>query len=77
MNRYFATCPLPFEELLRLKWVAVLGGATVGFLVARFIKASGPGDGAARSSAPSTQAALPAASSPVSQRSQFDVQSGQ
>ena len=60
----------------RRPWVAVLGGATLGFLVARFIKASGTDDAAASSSVPSTQAALPAAP-PVSQRSEFDVQSGQ
>ena len=59
----------------RRPWVAVLGGATVGFLVARFIKASGPDDG--RSSAASTRAALPAAPPAVSQRSEFNVQSGQ
>jgi ElaB/YqjD/DUF883 family membrane-anchored ribosome-binding protein len=65
------------EQLARRRpWIAVLGGATVGFLVARFIKASGPGDAAARSSAPSAQAALPAAPPPVTQRSEFDVQSG-
>jgi len=65
------------EQLARRRpWVAVLGGATVGFLVARFIKASGPGDAAARPSAPSAQAALPAAPPQVTQRSEFDVQSG-
>jgi hypothetical protein len=61
----------------RRPWVAALGGATLGFLVARFIKASGPGDAAASSSAPSAQAALPAAPPRASQRSEFDVQSRQ
>jgi ElaB/YqjD/DUF883 family membrane-anchored ribosome-binding protein len=50
----------------RRPWVAVVGGAAVGFLVARFIKASNTGDGAARSSDPYAETALPAA--PVSQR---------
>ena len=55
----------------RRPWVAVVGGATLGFLVARFIKASSTGDGAA--SDQYGQAALPA----PTQRGEFDVQSGQ
>ncbi|HEX7255546.1 MAG TPA: hypothetical protein VF236_06420 [Gaiellaceae bacterium] len=54
----------------RRPWVAVLGGATLGFLAARFIKASSTGDGAGRSSDTYTQAALPAA--PVGQKGEFD-----
>jgi hypothetical protein len=56
----------------RRPWVAVLGGATLGFLAARFIKASNTGDGAAQSSDPHAQAALPPA--PVSQRGEFGVE---
>ena len=55
--------------------VAVVGGATLGFLVARFIKASNTGDGAASASDPYSQAALPPV--PVTQRGEFDGQSGQ
>lgn len=56
----------------RRPWVAVLGGATLGFLAARFIKASNTGDGAAQSSDPHAQAALPPA--PVSQSGEFGVE---
>ena len=44
----------------RRPWVAVAGGAVVGFLVARFIKASSS-DGVAHQSGSGSQAALPAA----------------
>lgn len=59
----------------RRPWVAVVGGATLGFLVARFIKASSIDDGAPSPSDPYARAALPP--SPVSQRGEFDGQSGQ
>jgi hypothetical protein len=39
--------------------VTVIGGATLGFLVARFIKASGTGNGASAQSNSQMQAALP------------------
>jgi ElaB/YqjD/DUF883 family membrane-anchored ribosome-binding protein len=45
----------------RRPWVVVAGGAALGFLVARFIKASSTGDGAARQSSYGSQGALPAA----------------
>lgn len=59
----------------RRPWVAVIGGATLGFLVARFIKASNTGDGAAEQNARYAQAEL----SPASglQRGEFDDQSRQ
>jgi ElaB/YqjD/DUF883 family membrane-anchored ribosome-binding protein len=59
----------------RRPWVAVVGGATLGFLVARFIKASSTGDGAASPTDPYARAALPPA--PVGQRGEFHGQSGQ
>ena len=59
----------------RRPWVAVMGGATLGFLVARFIKASNTGDGATEQSDRYTQAAL----SPASglERGEFDDKSRQ
>jgi ElaB/YqjD/DUF883 family membrane-anchored ribosome-binding protein len=59
----------------RRPWVAVMGGATLGFLVARFIKASNTGDGATERNDRYSQAAL----SPASglQRGEFDDQSRQ
>jgi ElaB/YqjD/DUF883 family membrane-anchored ribosome-binding protein len=51
-------------------WVAVVGGATLGFFVARFIKASGSQNGASMQSDPYGQPALPA--SPSGQMSEFD-----
>lgn len=56
----------------RRPWVAVWGGATLGFLVARFIKASNTGDDAARASDTYEHAALPSA--PASQSGEFDVE---
>lgn len=53
--------------------VTVIGGATLGFLVARFIKASGTGNGAAAQSIGQTQAAV-ALPSP-SQKDDSDGQS--
>ena len=59
----------------RRPWVAVMGGATLGFLVARFIKASNTGDGATEQNDRYAQAEL----SPASglQRGEFDDQSRQ
>jgi len=59
----------------RRPWVAVMGGATLGFLVARFIKASNTGDGATEQNDRYTQAAL----SPASglERGEFDDKSRQ
>ena len=59
----------------RRPWVAVMGGATLGFLVARFIKASNTGDGATEQNDRYAQAAL----SPASgiERGEFDDQSRQ
>jgi ElaB/YqjD/DUF883 family membrane-anchored ribosome-binding protein len=59
----------------RRPWVAVMGGATLGFLVARFIKASNTGDGATEQNDRSAQVAL----SPASgiERGEFDDQSRQ
>jgi hypothetical protein len=53
----------------------VMGGATLGFLVARFIKASNTGDGATEQDDRYAQAAL----SPASgiERGEFDDQSRQ
>lgn len=45
----------------RRPWVAVLGGATLGFLVARFIKASSTADETSTLTDPYGQAALPPA----------------
>ena len=59
----------------RRPWVAVLGGATLGFLAARFIKASSTAGGGDKRIDSFAQPALPAPP-PVSQRSAFDVQSG-
>ena len=59
----------------RRPWVAVAAGATLGFLVARFIKASNPGDGAGNSSRPYAQPALPSAR--VTERGEIHEQSGQ
>jgi hypothetical protein len=59
----------------RRPWVAVMGGATLGFLVARFIKASNTGDGATEQDGRYAQAELPPASS--LQRGEFDEQSRQ
>jgi ElaB/YqjD/DUF883 family membrane-anchored ribosome-binding protein len=66
------------EQFARQRpWVTVLGGATLGFLVARFIKASGTGapNGAAMPADPYTPAALPPA--PSTRMGEFDGQSGQ
>ena len=59
----------------RRPWLAVMGGATLGFLVARFIKASNTGDGATEQNNRYAQAEL----SPASelQRGEFDDQSRQ
>ena len=59
----------------RRPWLAVMGGATLGFLVARFIKASNTGDGATEQNNRHAQAEL----SPASelQRGEFDDQSRQ
>lgn len=51
--------------------VTVIGGATLGFLIARFIKASGTGNGASAQSSSQTQAALP----PPSRKDDSDGQS--
>jgi ElaB/YqjD/DUF883 family membrane-anchored ribosome-binding protein len=59
----------------RRPWVAVMGGATLGFLVARFIKASNTGDGAAEQNGRHAQAALSPA--PAVERGEFDDQSRQ
>jgi ElaB/YqjD/DUF883 family membrane-anchored ribosome-binding protein len=59
----------------RRPWVAVLGGATLGFFVARFIKASSTGGGADGARGTYVHPALPAAH--AGQRSEFDGQSGQ
>jgi hypothetical protein len=53
--------------------VTVIGGATLGFLVARFIKASGTGSGPAAQSSVQTQAA--AALPPPSRKDDSDGQS--
>jgi ElaB/YqjD/DUF883 family membrane-anchored ribosome-binding protein len=64
------------EEFARRRpWVAVMGGATLGFLVARFIKASNTGHAAAEQNDRYTQAELPPASG--LQRGEFDDQSRQ
>jgi hypothetical protein len=52
-----------------------MGGATLGFLVARFIKASNTGDGAAEQNGRHAQAALSPA--PAVERGEFDDQSRQ
>jgi ElaB/YqjD/DUF883 family membrane-anchored ribosome-binding protein len=57
----------------RRPWVAVMGGATLGFLVARFIKASNTGDGAREQNDRYAQAALSPA--PALERGEFDDQS--
>jgi ElaB/YqjD/DUF883 family membrane-anchored ribosome-binding protein len=59
----------------RRPWVAVMGGATLGFLVARFIKASNTDDGATEQNDRYAQAALSPA--PELQRGEFDDQSRQ
>jgi hypothetical protein len=60
---------------LRRPWVAVMGGATLGFLVARFIKASNTAAGATGRNDRYAQAELPPASG--LQRGEFDDQSRQ
>lgn len=58
----------------RRPWVAVMGGATLGFLVARFIKASNPGDGVSEQHDRSTQALSPGSGL---ERGEFDDKSRQ
>lgn len=64
------------ESLARRRpLVTVVGGATLGFLVARFIKASGTGNGAAGQSNGRPQAAIPPV--PATEMDGFDGQSRQ
>jgi ElaB/YqjD/DUF883 family membrane-anchored ribosome-binding protein len=56
----------------RRPWVAVMGGATIGFLMARFIKASNTGDAANEQNDRYVQAELSPASGV--QRGEFDDQ---